>query len=337
MKFSVGYQFKENKSFINSITENKNAMGEVYFAWPDIANGRNSTPIEGFSQTEYLNGLENDLSILANEGIPLNLLLNGMCYGKYAQSRAFFNKIGDLIDYLYSKYGLASVTTTSPLIAKFIKQNFEDIKVRASVNMEIGSIEGMEYLAEHFDSFYAKRECNRDLKTLKKLRQWCDSNGKELYGLANSGCLNYCSAHAFHDNLVAHESEIAEMDNAYQFEGQCRTYLKSQEKRNEWLRVSNFIRPEDVHLYEDVFSGLKLATRVNKNPKKIVEAYVKASFSGNLPELLEPDHSALFYPFVAENKKIPEDFGNKVASCDKSCEVCGYCKKVLMDSFICLE
>ena len=37
----------------------------------------------------------------------------------------------------------------------------------------------------------------------------CDAEGKELYMLANSGCLNNCSAHVFHDNLVAHEAQIA--------------------------------------------------------------------------------------------------------------------------------
>ena len=46
---------------------------------------------------------------------------------------------------------MASVTTTSPLIAKFIKNNFEELEVRASVNMEIGTVQGLDYLAEYFD------------------------------------------------------------------------------------------------------------------------------------------------------------------------------------------
>ena len=33
----------------------------------------------------------------------------------------------------------------------------------------------------------------------------------------NSGCLNNCSVHVFHDNLVSHESEIAAMDNRCAF------------------------------------------------------------------------------------------------------------------------
>ena len=70
------------------------------------------------------------------------------------------------IDYVAEHYGLQSVTTTSPLIAKFIRNNFEQLEVRASVNMEIGSVQGMDYLAEYFDSYYMKRECNRDFEQI---------------------------------------------------------------------------------------------------------------------------------------------------------------------------
>ena len=62
-----------------------------------------------------------------------------------------------------------------------------------------------------------KREFNRDFNAIKKLKNWYDENGKSLHILANSGCLNHCSAHMFHDNLVSHESEISKMDNCYEF------------------------------------------------------------------------------------------------------------------------
>lgn len=169
------------------------------------------------------------------------------------------------------------------------------------------------------------------------MRRWCDKNNKKLYGLANSGCLNCCSAHTFHDNLVAHENEVAAKDNAYRFEGICHTYLKSKEKREQWLRLTNFIRPEDVEIYEPFFDGLKLATRVNKNPVAVIRAYASGSFRGAITSILEPDHSGLFYPFVIENKKISEDFTLKAASCDKQCEDCGFCLNTLKKALTALE
>ncbi len=321
MKFSVGLQNKFADEIIDSVIKHSGSISEVYFSYPHFANGR--SPQAEISLTEFNEKLER----LRN--IPLNILFNAMCYGEDTLSRNFYNNIGNLLDELSNKFYLKTVTTTSPIIAKFVKQNFAKIEVRASVNMEIGSIEGMDYLSKYFDSFYAKRELNRNFKALKMLRQWCDANGKGLYGLANSGCLNNCSAHIFHDNLVAHEGEILKKDNAYDFEGQCYTYLGNNLKRQNWLKITNFIRPEDISLYENFFDGIKLATRVNQNPKKIINAYLGGNFSGNLPEILEPNHSTMFYPFVIENKKIPKDFAEKVGNCSHQCENCGYCGQVL--------
>lgn len=337
MKFSVGYQLRNDDSLIEAISDNKSQIGELYFAWEDFPNGRNTVNWLGMNKYDARKKQEFDLLKISEYGIAFNLLLNGNCYGKHAQSRVFFEKIGDTVEYLQDMYALKSVTTTSPLIAKFLKQNFADVEVRASVNMGIEPTFGFDYIAEYFDSFYLKREYNRNISKLKEARDWCDKNGKKLYGLANSGCLNNCSAHTFHDNLVSHEREIAEMDNAYLFEGQCFLYLKSEENRENWLKITNFIRPEDVALYEEYFDGLKLATRMNSNPRKIINAYCKASYSGAVSDLLEPNHSGLFYPFVAENKRLPEDFAKTVLNCNKNCNSCNYCKNALKNSLITLD
>lgn len=337
MKFSVGYQLAADDKQISAIKEHKDKISEIYFSWEEFPNGRNT--LSSIDMNRYLarEKQENDLSELLEYGFKYNLLLNGNCYGKDAQSRAFFMKIGDTVEHLKNKFSLKSVTTTSLLIAKFLKQNFKDLEVRASVNMGVDGSVGMDYIAEYFDSFYLKREYNRDINKLRSARTWCNNEGKKLYGLANSGCLNFCSAHTFHDNLVAHESEIAGMDNAYVFEGQCHLYLKNKEKCDNWLRISNFIRPEDIYLYESFFDGVKLATRTNSNPAKVISAYCKGSFSGAVTDLLEPNHSGSFYPQIIENKKIPDNFTNTVLHCTKDCENCVYCRGVQQRATVTLE
>ena len=197
------------------------------------------------------------LKKLSEHQIGLNLLFNANCYGKDSQSRAFFNKVGMTVDYIQSSFGLQSITTTSPLIAKFIKNNFENITVRASVNMEIGTIQGMDYLAQYFDGYYMKREWNRDFEKIRELSAWCRENGKKLHMLANSGCLNHCSAHNFHDNLVAHEQEISQMDNAYNFGGICKEYLKEESHYLSLIHDTNFVRPEDIGKYEPYFEVIE--------------------------------------------------------------------------------
>jgi len=300
MKFSVGYQLFENDKFTSSIIDFKEYVSEVYFSWGDFPNGRNNQ-IKHMGLLPWVaqNKQMEDLKRLSDSGIKLNLLFNANCYGSNSQSREFFSKIGDTIDYIKENYGLSSITTTSPLIAKFVKNNFVNLHIRASVNMEIGSIEGMKYIAEYFDGYYMKREFNRDFDKIKELHSWCEDNGKELYLLANSGCLNNCSVHNFHDNLVAHESEIAKIDNAYNFQGICREYLKKEENYEALILNTNFVRPEDVYRYEPYFKAAKLATRVNPNPIRILESYIRGTYSGNILELLEPAHN--IYPYILEN------------------------------------
>ena len=335
-KFTVGLPVSENADFIDGVISAKEYIKEVYFSWGDFPSGRSA-------QTGYLTPWEEqarqirDLERLDAAGLSFNLLFNANCYGADAQSRALYEKIGETVDYVASRFNLASVTTTSPLIAKFIKSNFENIKTRASVNMEIGTEEGFSYLQEYFDGYYMKREFNRNLRVIKKLRSWCDENGKELFMLANSGCLNNCSAHIFHDNLVAHEKEASTKDNAYGFLGVCRDFLKREGSINEYLRVTNFVRPEDLELVSDYFDGIKLATRVNPNPLRILNAYTRQKFRGAVTELLEPDHSGLFYPYIIENEKIAPDWAKTVLSCNKDCRACGLCQRTTENAIIKLE
>lgn len=312
MKYMVGLK-NTDKGLLECMKEHKENIYEVYFSWGDIPNGRTSQlTSDAYTPWEMQDLQRSALKELAKEGIALNLLFNANCYGKDSQSRAFFDKVGTIIEHVAETYGLKSITTTSPLIAKFVHQNFEGIEVRASVNMEIGTVQGMEYLAEYFDSYYIKRELNRDFDAIKTLHKWCSENGKKMFLLANSGCLNHCSAHNFHDNLVAHEAEIAKMDNAYEFHGICKEYLKNENHYQALIDNTNFIRPEDMHLYEPYFEAAKLATRIHRNPSMVVNSYMRERYSGNILELLEPAHN--IYPYVVENgsplklRKIDTEF-----------------------------
>ena len=320
MKYMVGYQIMLDDNFIDQIIQYKEHIYEVYFAWGDIANGRNNQLImDGLMPHQAQNKQIADLKKLSNNGIKFNLLLNGNCYGRDSQSRAFFTKIGNVTDYIVNEFGLDSITTTSPLIAKFIKNNFRDLEVRASVNMKIGTVEGMDYISGYFDGYYMQREFNRDFDRIMELKSWCDIHNKKLYILANSGCLNNCSAQTFHDNLVAHETEIAAMDNAYEFRGMCNEYLSNPDHYKALIENTNFIRPEDMYLYDDYFVAAKLATRVSKHPANILRSYIKGRYSGNILDILEPAHS--IYPYVLENGdplkivKINEDIA--VYNCDE--------------------
>ncbi|NLZ63053.1 MAG: hypothetical protein GX902_04525 [Lentisphaerae bacterium] len=330
MKFSIGYQHNERLKRL--VLEHREQVRELYFPWGTFPTGRGEVRDRASQEA-----LEHDLAEYASAGIGLDLLLNGNCFGRHALARTFYQRIGDTVELLCERYALRAVTTASPSIARFLRRNFPDLTIRASVNMEIGTPEGADYLLEWFDSFYMKRELNYDFPALRAMYDFCRRNRKELLILANSGCLNYCSARTFHDNLVSHQEEIAEMDNAFVFHGICTEYLSCAAKREDLLRLSNFIRPEDVPLYENLCDSIKLATRTNFNPAAVVSAYFSGHFSGNLLELTEPAHSELFHPAILAGDRMPADYGKRRLNCAKDCAHCGFCREVQKNATVTLS
>ena len=336
MRYMAGYRLQESGAFLRELLRLKEHIHEVYFAWGSMPSGRGGTAEHSsLLPHQALERQQRDLEMLSQNGISLNLLLNANCWGADSLSRAFLMQTGDLIGWMQDTFTLTSVTTASPVIAHFIHQNFPELEVRASVNMEIGTVEGLAYLADDFDGFYYKRELNRDLAQVAKLKQWCDANGKRLYMLANSGCLNFCSARTFHDNLVAHEAEIARRDNGASFRSACSRFLQKEENRMNVLHYLNCVRPEEMSLFEPYVTAAKLATRVSPRPEMILRAYAEGRHAGNLLDLTEPSHSAHFHPAIIDNARLPKDFCHHLATAgdpDGS-----YCREALKQSLVTLN
>lgn len=335
MKFSVGYQLTADDLFMEAILREKEQISEVYFSWGNLPNGRRLADLHhSFAPWETRERTIEDLSTLSGAGIDLNLLLNGACYGGESLSKSLFQTVCDTVDEVGCRFGLRSVTTTSPDLAHLVRVNFPDLEVRASVNMCLRDLSACELLTADFDGFYMARELNRNLSALKRLSDGLKILDKKRYILANSGCLNFCPARPYHDNLVAHEEEIMKHDNAVSFRSLCSAFLAKEENRPLILSRLNLIRPEDLPMYEGLADGFKLATRVSSHPAEILTAYTSGRFSGNLFDLTEPDHARHFYPAVLDNSRIPEDFGKTVSTCTQDCSSCGYCRRVYEDALI---
>lgn len=305
-------------------------ISEVFFSWSDMPSGRGGVSTHhGFTDWTAQQRTEEELKAIKAMGVKLDLLFNGNCYGQYAISEKLANTVVSVIEHLNNAVGgVEIVTTASPAIAHTVKKHFPEMEVRASVNMKIGTVKGMEYLSDLFDSFHVQREYNRDLKHLKMLKEWADAHGKKLVMLANSGCFSHCSGQTFHDNLVAHESEVCEVDNLRDFNPY--TCWRTLEDPKNWhmLLQNTWVRPEDIHHYEGLFDTVKLATRMHTLPGMVIDAYCRRSFIGNTLDLFEPGFGRAITPYIVDNGSFPDDWFTHTSECDKMCHTCGYCKKV---------
>lgn len=341
MKFLVGYQLptEDGFSFSQAMEPYFPHIGEIFFPWIDTPSGRSALGnTDGYVNWSAQEIMVEELSAIRKRGVRLDLLLNATCYGAEALSERLCNRILSILDYLYSRTGgVDIITTASPFVADCVKKHFPDTHIRASVNMSIGTVQAIDYLGDLFDSFYLQREYNRDLGRVRALSQACKERGKELFMLANSGCLNFCTGHAFHDNLVAHEKEIFGMRNVQDFEPlTCVRHLSQTQNRHAFLQGS-WVRPEDIHNYEGLVSGVKLATRSHARPALVVSSYVRGKFWGNLLDLCEPGFGSLFAPYIIDNMRMPKDFFDHVTRCDKQCHTCDYCRRALEGALVKME
>lgn len=332
MKFAVGYQLSEENEepFTDIVRDYRDHIAEVYFPWPGTPSGRSPLGVAGGSVDWSAQArLEDDLVCLKDMGVRLQFLLNANCYGGESLSKHFLNRTVSMVEHLRKTVKLDGVTTASLAIARALKECVGDLDVRASVNMRIGTVKGLMYVSDYFDSYTIQREYNRDPQRITECREWAEANGKALHILVNSGCMNFCSGQTFHDNLVAHEAEIAQTDV---IEGWnpcvCWNYCAQPEH---WvvLLQNSWIRPEDLHYYEDLFPIAKLATRMHANPRRVIRAYSERKYRGNVLDLFEPSHSPILKGHVIENSLFPDDWFERTTQCDKKCHRCDYCASVL--------
>lgn len=335
MRFAVGYQLYEGEDgeepLVEIVRDLKAHVAEVYFPWGDLPSGRSPlTARSGYTLWGAQQRLEEDLRAFREMGIQLDLLFNANCYGGRGISHQLEAQVASVLDHLGEAVGgVDAVTTTSPMIARTVKRLHPAVQVRASVNMRIGTVQGMAYLADLFDSYYVHRELNRDPAALAELKAWADAEGKTLHLLVNSGCLYHCSGQTFHDNLVAHEAEVSETRNITDWVSHtCWRYLADPAHWPAVLQAS-WIRPEDLGAYEKSFPVVKLATRMHARPRTVLNAYATGRHYGNLLDLFEPSFAPVFAPDIIDNSRFPKDWHARTSTCDRRCHRCSYCAEVL--------
>ncbi len=332
MKLSIGYQLPDKDDSIYEIARDyQSTVSGVYFPMAGRASARTAIG------EDYEAIMVDELKTIRALGVRLTLLYNANCYGDDAISSSFKQKIIVDVKRMDTQLGLHEIITTSPFVARVIKENFPHLRVTASVNMWIGTTQAMDYLADDFDGFYLQREFNRDFERIRRLKDWCDEHGKMLKLLGNSGCLYSCSFHTFHDNLVAHEAMVSQGDNAFSNNpSPCWDYMEGKnhiQAAATFLR-GNWVRPEDVKHYEPYFDEIKLATRMHSTPRRVIMAYARGRFHGNLMDLTEPAYSRLFPAHILDATKCPSDWFEQTSSCGHHCESCSYCQNAAGDMLV---
>lgn len=222
-------------------------------------------------------------------GFGFNYLLNASCLGNREMTRTGQREIGELADWL-CEIGVSSVTVSSPYLLTLFKTRYPALQVRVSVFGGVDRVRKAQMWEEMgadcivLDSILV----NRELATLERIRKAvrCD-----LELLVNNNCLSGCALSPMHMNALSHAGQMWHGNRGFLIDWcllKC-TEMKLRDPVN-YIR-SEWIRPEDLHVYEELgYDLFKIAER--DIPTKVmvrrVRAYADRRHDGNLLDLVQP-------------------------------------------------
>jgi hypothetical protein len=153
-----------------------------------------------------------------------------------------------------------------------------------------------------------------------------------LQVMLNEWCIRNCPYRNTHFNIIAHwvedniqNEKVGKYNLIERFS--CKKML---EKNRKLVFRIPFVRPEDLHHYENDFKHFKLVTRwlETSKIKLFLDAYIAWYYDGNLFDFIDMSiiDYHLYVPFI-DNKKLTENgFFERISKCPWDCDNCNLCE-----------
>ena len=323
--------------------------GRISYGLPDITKRQAQTHIQQIHK----------------RGMKFNYVLNASCLDNKELTIPGQRELHRLLDWLVD-IKVDSVTVTLPYLMQLIKRQYPQFKVYVSMFAGVNTISK----AKYWENMGADGitldaiEVNRNFPLLRVIRK----NVKcKLQLVANSACSFECPLVTSHRNCGAHASQSTHSSRGFIIDYYFINCLRMKiANPTEIIMRGIWIRPEDVHYYEEIgFDRIKLIDRqwTTEAISRAENAYTNKYYEGNLMDLMFTgsgertfEKSKIFralryffrpfsvnifklrkierlvsdIPFYVDNRVLDgflEHFLKEGCSL-KSCEDCGYCKEV---------
>lgn len=246
-------------------------------------------------------------------GISFNYTLNSSYLGGKSEIKELESSILEYISFL-SCSGVDTITVSLPLMADYIR--FVDKKIGIEVST-IAHIDTITQVAAWKEQYDISKVCgnlykNREVRFLKRLADYCNSNNIYLSLMVNEFCGNGLRRGSGATNCIYRDHcyslhsigyDAGEfLYNDYPM-GMC---IRSRSKATDWLKM-NYIRPEDLRLYRAIgINHFKVTGRTGSTDYilKTAKAYADECFNGNLLELWK--HLETIGEAMDENAYTPD-------------------------------
>jgi len=248
-----------------------------------VGGGRPSFMLPNVSRLRFRQHVEE----AHRRGIEFNYLLNATCMSNRELTIWGQRKLRRLLDWIVDN-NIEAVTVSMPYLLQFVKHNYPNLKVYVSTMAGVDSLPR----ARHWESLGADRitlsavsGLQRNFTLLRKIRECIKC---ELQLIVNLTCLYECPFWTYHSVTHSHASQSHHPSRGFLID-YCFLKCNYMKIKNpvEFIR-SGWIRPEDLHYYEDMgFDRIKFANR-NMSTESIIKlmvSYIERHYEGNLLDL----------------------------------------------------
>jgi len=295
------------------------------------------------------------VSSCMKRGIKFNYLLNAPFQGSDQFSSLFFEKLAGLLGFLID-IGVWGITVSAPHVARFSKRHFPELSISISKFARVNSIPRLKL----WENVGIDQICidGNLTKRPKLIQLMASASNVPLVMLCNDACIEDCAfenCHAIYEGV--HSNDQGSTYLSY-FSTFCKQIM-AQDKT--LILRSTFIRPNDIRTYSKW--GVSVFKLVDRNRPtwwitRVVDAYTKGLYEGNLADLLSlfsfiapnfekkleitetmsgqevqllKKRGALDLPIYINNTKLNgyiQELDHR--SCDQRdrCDECGYCDKL---------
>lgn len=320
-----------------------------------IGGGRARYDIANYSDEN----LKEAIKITHEMNAKFNYLFNAPCSANAEHTKK--NEILKEVENLIENYKIDIVTIANPELLRLLKKHFPQLQFSISTISRVDSLEKvLQYQNEGADEITLDYNIYRNFEELEKIKK---ESKISFQLIANDGYIFNCPWAIYHFQLEGHDSQN-DFNNSLKYFSYCRFNCKQKiaEDKKELIK-GMWIRPEDMHFYENIgFTKFKIIDRLKDTKWLInaIEAYINRKYDGNLSDIL-----CSFDTFEKKIEKTPiildnvitsdniqnlkqywdlkpyidnrvlnemnflEFFiSNKMDCRDQKCSNCGYCEKV---------
>ncbi len=232
--------------------------------------------------------LEDFVKKTHEHGIEFNYLLNASSMGNMEYTKEGQRKINELLEWL-DDIGVDSVTVANIFFLKLIKKRFPRLKVRISSHRYTDNPRKVRFWADAGADYVVVSEVNihREFKILEAMRK-AAGDDVELQLIVNNWCRQDCAIAGNHAVILSDASRQTSKGFPLDYCSLYCNYIRLTDPVN-YIRA-NWIRPEDLHIYEDLgYENFKIVER--NTPTAIllerVKAYYNRRYDGNLLDLVQ--------------------------------------------------